>query len=175
MKKMIIVVFVTILSGQSLVYGNRLNVYGAPISIFQDDDQKEKEIFKSCLAAAENGDSDAQNELGSMYAEGRGTEPNNEEGVKWFRKSAEQGNAYGACNLAFHYAKGEGVPVNKIAALKWIFIAHSLDSLNCYPDDFIELIKPTKRQLTKAGRLALAWLRSHKEYKNDFGKRPWDD
>jgi uncharacterized protein len=42
---------------------------------------------------AELGNAHAQNELGVMYAEGRGVQQDYAEAVKWYRKSAEQGFA----------------------------------------------------------------------------------
>src|SRR5437762_4839459 len=42
--------------------------------------------------AAEQGNSEAQDALGTKYLVGHGLEQNKEEAVKWFRKSARQGN-----------------------------------------------------------------------------------
>jgi hypothetical protein len=40
---------------------------------------------------AEQGDAEAQFNLGLMYGSGRGVEKDEKEGVKWIRKAAEQG------------------------------------------------------------------------------------
>ena len=41
---------------------------------------------------AEQGNADAQQALGLIYAKGDGVTQDNAEAVKWFRKAAEQGN-----------------------------------------------------------------------------------
>jgi len=61
------------------------------------------------LARAEQGDADAQNNLGVRYATGEGVTQDKVEAAKWYRKAAEQGNAYAQCNLGDSYrslAKG---------------------------------------------------------------------
>ena len=42
---------------------------------------------------AEQGDAEAQNNLGYMYNEGHGVPQDEAEALKWLRKAAEQGNA----------------------------------------------------------------------------------
>jgi TPR repeat protein len=49
--------------------------------------------------AAEQGHTDAQNNLGGMYAEGRGVPQDDAEAVRWFRKAAEQGHTDAQKNL----------------------------------------------------------------------------
>ena len=48
---------------------------------------------ESYRAAAEQGDADAQCNLGQCYAEGVGVDKDPAEAVKWFRKAAEQRDA----------------------------------------------------------------------------------
>jgi TPR repeat protein/flagellar basal body-associated protein FliL len=61
----------------------------------------------------------AQNELGSMYANGNGVPQDYKEAVEWWTKSAEQGNAMGQFNLGVMYATGKGVPEDDKEAVKW--------------------------------------------------------
>lgn len=58
--------------------------------------------------AAEKGHADAQNFLGIYYSEGNYVTKNEQEAVKWYKKSADQGNKYAQSNLAYRYLKGEG-------------------------------------------------------------------
>ena len=51
------------------------------------------EALKCFMKAAKKGHVKAQNNLGSMYANGDGVAQNYTEALKWFRKSAEQGCA----------------------------------------------------------------------------------
>ena len=71
------------------------------------------------LKAAEQGDSVAQNNLGSCYYHGQGVAQDYSEAVKWYRKAAEQGNSYAQYNLGICYHNGQGVQRNYSAAVKW--------------------------------------------------------
>ena len=62
--------------------------------------------------AADQGNADAQNNLGAMYDNGQGVPQNYAEAVKWFRLAADQGHAIAQNNLGLMYAKGQGVPQN---------------------------------------------------------------
>ena len=75
---------------------------------------------------AEQGDADAQYNLGLMYADGVGVPENDAEAVKWYSKAAEQGHAQGQTNLAAMYALGKGVPVNDVKAYMWWSSAKAL-------------------------------------------------
>ena len=68
---------------------------------------------------AEQGDADAQNNLGYCYAKGDGVEKDLREAVKWYRKSAEQGDADAQYNLALCYHKGYGAEKDLREAVKW--------------------------------------------------------
>ena len=69
--------------------------------------------------AAEQGDAQAQYNLGNCYAFGKGVEKNLSEAVKWWRKAAEQGDAQAQFNLGVCYANGDGVEKNPTEAVKW--------------------------------------------------------
>ncbi len=68
---------------------------------------------------AEQGDADAQYNLGVMYDKGDGVTQNHKEAVKWYRKSADQGNASAQYNLALMYENGKGVTQDYKEAVKW--------------------------------------------------------
>ncbi|WP_048954519.1 tetratricopeptide repeat protein, partial [Haemophilus influenzae] len=68
--------------------------------------------------AAEQGYANAQANLGSMYAIGRGVKQDVFEAVKWYRKAAEQGDAKAQLNLGVTYAKGQGVKQDDFEAVK---------------------------------------------------------
>jgi TPR repeat protein len=60
--------------------------------------------------AADQGDADAQTNLGVMYANGfGGLAKDDAQAVTWYRKAAEQGNAKAQYNLGIMYANGKGV------------------------------------------------------------------
>ena len=75
--------------------------------------------FDETMAAAKQGDADAQFNLGIMYDIGEGVPENNAEAVKWYRKAADQGLAKVQVNLGLMYNNGEGVPENHAEVVKW--------------------------------------------------------
>ncbi len=103
--------------------------------------------------AAEQGDADAQYELGRMYNKGEGVPPDGQEAVRWlqlaaeqgnadaqlilgladaggeaarwYRLAAEQGNANAQAVLGAMYVTGEGVPQDYVQSHKWLNLAAS--------------------------------------------------
>ncbi|MDO5464405.1 MAG: ankyrin repeat domain-containing protein, partial [Akkermansia sp.] len=69
--------------------------------------------------AAEQGQADAQNNLGVCYESGRGVTKDYQEAVRWYRKAAEQGQADAQNNLGGCYANGRGVTQDYNEAVRW--------------------------------------------------------
>ena len=69
--------------------------------------------------AAEQGDANAQRELGCCYENGEGVPKNMAEAVKWYRKAAEQGDSQAQFCLGFCYDSGNGVSKDIGEAVKW--------------------------------------------------------
>jgi TPR repeat protein len=82
-------------------------------------EQQQAKYFEDTKAKAENGDANAQVNLGFCYASGKGIKKNFVEAVKWYRKAAEQTNAYAQYNLGVCYENGEGVEKEIVEAAKW--------------------------------------------------------
>ncbi|MDA9224707.1 sel1 repeat family protein [Tateyamaria sp.] len=72
---------------------------------------------------AEQGDADAQYNLGFMYSEGKGVPQDYAEAVKWYRLAAEQGHAEAQNKLGTRYDNGMGVPQDYAEAVKWYRLA----------------------------------------------------
>ena len=70
-------------------------------------------------AQAEQGDPEAQFNLGVCFHDGQGVKQDIAEAVKWYRKAAEQGLGSASFYLGFCYAKGEGVKKDDAEAVKW--------------------------------------------------------
>src|SRR5438552_392114 len=68
---------------------------------------------------AGQGDADAQNNLGGMYAKGLGVLKDESAAADWYRKAAEQGLALAQTNLGRCYAEGRGVAKDEKAAVDW--------------------------------------------------------
>jgi len=72
--------------------------------------------------AADQGDVNAQYNLGQCYREARGLRKDYAEAVKWYRRAAEQGDAGAQYELGACYANGEGVS-GMVDAYKWSSLA----------------------------------------------------
>jgi TPR repeat protein len=67
---------------------------------------------------AEEGDSEAQFDLGYVYEEGDGVPQDDAEAARWYRKAAEQGNADAQFNLGYMHREGRGVPQDFVEAAR---------------------------------------------------------
>ncbi len=111
---------------------------------------------------AEQGDGDAQNNLGIMYDYGQGVPQDDAKAVKWYRKAAEQGNAGGQYNLGVMYGKGQGVPQDYAQAHIWYNLAASRfppgeGRDKAVKDRDIVAEKMTPAQISEAQKLAREW------------------
>jgi TPR repeat protein len=75
--------------------------------------------FQEYKAGAEQGDAEAQFDLGWCYDNGQGVAKDYAEAVKWYRKAAAQNYAPAQFNLGYCYANGQGVRKDKEEAVKW--------------------------------------------------------
>lgn len=76
--------------------------------------------------AAQRGDTTAQNNIGVMYANGRGVDQDYDEAINWFRQAAQHGNTTAHNNLCrvyihrgWRYANGRGVDQDDTQAFNW--------------------------------------------------------
>ena len=69
--------------------------------------------------ATEQGDADAQFNLGVMYDNGQGVRQDDAEAFRWFRKAAEQGHAEAQYNLGEMYHIGQGVRQDLHLSKEW--------------------------------------------------------
>ncbi len=77
----------------------------------------------SLKVAAEQGDVEAQFNLGLKYDTGEGVPENNPEAVRWYRMAAEQGDATAQVRLGDMYYTGEGVLQNSPESVRWYRMA----------------------------------------------------
>lgn len=117
--------------------------------------QDSSEVVKLLREAADKGNADAQYQLGSIYASGRGVPRDDAEAAKWYRLAAEQGKAFAQTCLAGMYAGGHGVPQDYTESLKWrrraaeqgdVSAQHALGSFysgGCQgvPQDYVQALK----------------------------------
>ena len=75
--------------------------------------------FRLLKGAADGGDSDAQVNLGYMYARGHGVAANQQEAMRLYMLSAKQGNPEGMNAVGFKYRYGTGVGIDLPRAVHW--------------------------------------------------------
>jgi len=110
----------------------------------------------------DQGDADAQYNLGVMYWDGQGVSQDYAQAVAWFRKAADQGLAGAQFNLGLAYAKGQGVPQDYTQAHMWLNLSASRAL-----DDTVRraavihreelAAKMTPEQIAEAQRMAREW------------------
>jgi len=86
---------------------------------FDKMEKDQREAVKSYRKAADQGNVEAQYNLGDCYFNGKGVVKDQREAVTWYRKAAEQGNATAQIGLGYCYFYGEGVEKDGVEAVKW--------------------------------------------------------
>ena len=99
----------------ALNYQNRVAREMTPAQIAQGNKLAADEIRK----AADQGDADAQFNLGFAYYMGRRAPQDYAVAAKWFQKAADQGHTRAQYNLGVMYEEGSGVVVNYAEALRF--------------------------------------------------------
>ena len=82
-----------------------------------------EEEIESVKRLAQDGNADAQRELGLMYSDGVGVPTDDGEAAKWWRLAADQGHAGGQNGLGWSYLNGKGVQQDFTEAIKWFRLA----------------------------------------------------
>lgn len=78
-----------------------------------------EEAVKWYRKSAEQGNSQAQNNLGFCYQKGNGVEQSYEEAMKWYLMAAGQNNGEAENSIGFFYNNGYGVEQDLTEAVKW--------------------------------------------------------
>jgi TPR repeat protein len=74
---------------------------------------------------ADQGNANAQFNLGVIYDRGQGVPQDYAQAVAWYRKAAEQGDPFAQFNLCVMYANSHGVTQDYIEALMWFLLGSS--------------------------------------------------
>lgn len=115
---------------------------------------------------AKDGNPEAQNNLGLMYAAGRGVPQDYAAAAKWYRMAADKGVASAQNNLAVLYAGGQGVDHDYVKAYMWFTLAASRFNAS-EAEERNKVIKNRDalaadmmpEQITEAQKLAREWKR----------------
>lgn len=120
-----------------------------------------KKALSQLNKAMANGYSEAANELGVIYLEGRLDQPKDQDkSMELFLKGADLGNATAMKNVAVMYNSGIGRKADQVQALKWYLIAGAAGyKSDGYPqvlDDVKKNLKP--EEIKKAEEEAQKWI-----------------
>jgi TPR repeat protein len=106
---------------------------------------------------AENGIAEAQNYLGTMYANGQGVFQDHKESAKWYRFAAEQGDFKAQYHLGVMHANGLGVPYDFVLAHMW----YDLSALQGHGNATYQITSLEKRmspqQIEQAQEMVRDW------------------
>lgn len=80
------------------------------------DEKTAREIWEKMAA---DGDAQAMNNLGVVYDQGLGVEPDPGRAAHWFAQSANAGNPSGMSNYGRMLEQGRGMPANAAEAARW--------------------------------------------------------
>ena len=122
---------------------------------FQPPDSKDLQTLQ---AQATQGDTEAQNRLGELYAKGRGVSQDYTQARTWYEKAASQGHPLAQNNLAELYFAGLGGPPDYVRAYMWVSLAaehmrgEEKKQAEENRDDVAQRMTPT--QITEAKRLS---------------------
>ena len=100
---------------------------------------------------AEEGNQEAQINLGNMYFDGNGVPLDYAQSVKWYLLAADQGNTDAQIALGFLYKYGEAVRLDYVQAYKWFDLAGSVS------DRDIVATMMTPAQIAEAQKLVREW------------------
>ena len=133
---------------------NRVTASEAQKSEVREDDATAVQRWRSL---AEQGDAEAQCNLGRVYADGKGATRDDREASKWFRRAAEKGHADAQFILGVAYAEGLFGTQDDREAVKWCRQAAEQG----HPDaqHFLGLSYADGRGVTQDFREALRWCR----------------
>ena len=107
---------------------------------------------------AEQGDANAQLELGVVYEYGRGVPQDHATAVTWYKKAAEQGKASAQFNLGLMYDNGQGVPQDDVKAHVWWNLAAALGDKSAMKNRDLIAEDMTPARIAKAQEAARACL-----------------
>jgi uncharacterized protein len=82
-------------------------------------ERKLVEDLQTYRARAEQGDPNAEFNLGGMYHQGKGVPQDYAHALYWYHKAAKQNDARAQYAIGYMYAYGQGVPQNYTEALHW--------------------------------------------------------
>ena len=128
--------------------------YQKGIKQYQPDDVAA--AVRELKPLAEQGNAEAQFNLGSLYYQGWGVPQDYREAAKWLRKAAEQSHGFAQATLGTIYAEGvQGVIEKDLPqALMWFNLASAQGDMEAREFRDTLAMRMTPKQITEAQKLA---------------------
>ena len=112
---------------------------------------------------ADQGNADAQWQMGIRYHNGENVPHNDAQAMQWFLRAAEQGNVAAQSALGAYYWAGRGVPEDLSKAYFWSAIALANGDENSKARLEGLASQMTHAQVSAARQRAEVWVRSHNQ------------
>ncbi len=112
---------------------------------------------------ADQGDADAQWQIGVRYHNGDGVPHDDAQAMQWFQRAAEQGNVAAQSALGSYYWAGRGVPEDLSKAYFWSEIALAGGDENSKSRLEGLASQMTQAQVSAVRQQAEAWIRTHSQ------------
>ena len=112
---------------------------------------------------ADQGDADAQWQMGVRYRNGEDVPQDDAQAVQWFLRAAEQGNVAAQSALSSYYWAGRGVPEDLPKAYMWSEIALTRGDENSKSRLEGLASQMTRRQVSAARQQAEEWIHTHSQ------------
>lgn len=128
----------------------------------------------ACRQAAQNGDRQAQFELGEYFYDGKRTPRDLSQALNWFQQASLQGHAQAQYRLGMMFYRGEGVPANNVQA----YIVLKMAEINGSDDamDSADLLSEQmqRKELETASQVLGQIFRNYlQELQNQAGSSPF--
>jgi TPR repeat protein len=107
----------------NLLAGILLLLFAIAVNLPAQQAEADRRLFQQIKAKAEEGDAEAQSNVGFCYERGVGVLKDETEAIKWYRKAAAQGQVLAQYNIGVCYYFGIAVTKDSVEAVKWFRLA----------------------------------------------------
>lgn len=114
---------------------------------------------------ADQGDADAQWQIGVRFHNGEGVPHDDAQAMRWFHRAAEQGHVTAQATLGAYYWAGRGVPQDLSQAYFWSALALAQGDENSKSRLEGLASQMTRAQVSAARQKAEAWIHQHNSAK----------
>jgi putative methionine-R-sulfoxide reductase with GAF domain len=112
---------------------------------------------------ADNGDADAQWQMGVRFHNGEDVPRDDAQAMQWFQRAAEQGNVAAQRALGAYYFAGRGVPTDFSKAYFWSAIAGAQGDEMSKSRLPVLALQMTQSQIAAARQQAEQWIHAHSQ------------